>query len=417
MFALVDCNSFYASCEQVFRPDLRGKPVVVLSNNDGCIVARSKEAKALGIPDLQPYFKIEGLLRHHGVTTFSSNYALYGDMSQRVMDTLREYSPAIEVYSIDEIFLGLAGMRDLATIGADMKDRVWRDTRIPVGVGIAATKTLAKLANRAAKKIDKLAGVCVIERPEQREWLLRRVAVTDLWGVGRRLGARLNDLGIRTGWELATADPKFIRRRSSVNLERTIEELNGRPCLELEELPSDKKQIYCTRSFGNTITDLPPLQEAITAYATRAHDKLRAQRHLVSAMHLFAHTSPHRPGYHSVSRTVQLPYPTDDLRLIVAEAKKCMAKMYRPDHALIKAGIGFIELAGRRHLQTDLLTPGQSEKDDRLMELLERINQKEGRGTIFLGAQGVGKPWAMRQQHASPRYTTRWAEIPRVSCN
>lgn len=416
MFALVDCNSFYASCEQVFRPDLRGKPVVVLSNNDGCIVARSKEAKALGIPDLQPYFKLEGLLRRHRVTIFSSNYALYGDMSRRVMDTLREYSHAIEVYSIDEIFLSMAGMRDLAAIGAMMKERVWRDTRIPVGVGIASTKTLAKLANRAAKKIERLDGVCVIQRPEQREWLLRRVPVTDLWGVGRRLGARLNDLGIRTGWELATADPKFIRRRSSVNLERTIEELNGRPCLELEELPPAKKQIYCTRSFGSTITDLSPLQQSLTAYATRAHDKLRAQRHLVSALHIFAHTSPHRPGYLSVSGTVQLPYPTDDLRLIVSEAKKAMARLYRPGHAYIKAGIGFIEITSKHHLQADLLTPGQSERDDKLMDLIERINRREGRGTIFLGAQGVGKPWAMRQQHTSPRYTTRWSELPRVVC-
>ena len=417
MLALVDCNSFYASCEQVFRPDLRGKPVVVLSNNDGFIVARSKEAKELGLGDLQAFFKVKHLLRQHKVTIFSSNYPLYGDLSNRVMQTLCDFSSNIEVYSIDEMFLSLHNMpTDLNDFGHNMKDRVWDNTRIPVGVGIAPTKTLAKLANRAAKKIPKCQGVCVMDEPHKWEWYLRRVAVTDIWGVGKRLAKRLEPLNINTGWDLASANPKQIRRYSSINLERTITELNGTACLQLDETPPTKKQIYCTRSFGKKATELHQVQEGISLYAARAAEKLRVQKHLVLTMHVFMHTSPFEDNFHSVSNTVQLPYPTDDTREITALARATAAKLYSPGHKYLKAGIGLIELVDRNHHQYDLLQPDQSARADKLMNIIDAINKREGKGSLFLAAQGINKPWAMRQQYTSPQYTTKWEDILVVRC-
>jgi DNA polymerase V len=417
MFALVDCNSFYASCEQVFRPDLRNKAVVVLSNNDGFVVARSKEAKALGIGDLQPFFKIEHLLRKHKVTIFSSNYPLYGDISNRVMQTLHIFSPDIEVYSIDEMFLSFHNMPfELEPYARKIKNRIWEHTRIPVGVGVAPTKTLAKLANRAAKKIPKCRHVCVMDAPHKWEWFLRRIPVTDIWGVAGRLARRLEPFNIRTGWDLASANPKQIRRATNINLERTIAELNGVPCLSLDELPPAKKQIYCTRSFGNKATELRPVQEAISLYAARAVEKLRAQKHLAQTMHIFMHTSPFQPGFHSASDIVQLPYPTDDTRVISALARKTAARLYSPGHKFLKAGVGLLAITDRKHHQFDLLHPGQPEKTDQLMHIIDKVNQSEGNGTIFLAAQGISKPWHMRQRYASPQYTTKWRDIPVARC-
>jgi len=415
VFALVDCNSFYASCEQVFRPDLRGKPVVVLSNNDGFVVARSKEAKALGIPDLEPFFKVEALLRKHGVTIFSSNYPLYGDLSRRVMTVLKDFSPHIEIYSIDEMFLSMQGIQNVGTgLGQEMKTRLWDHVRMPVGVGIAPTKTLAKLANRAAKKIPKCQGVCVMNQPHQWEWMLRRIPVTDIWGIAKRMARRLEDLNIRSGWDLATSNPKMVRRRSNVCVERTIEELNGHACLALEELPPAKKQIYCTRSFGNKATTLQPVLEAVTLYATRAAEKLRAQRHLVQTLHIFIHTSPFEPRYHAVTTVAQLPYPTDDTRLIVEIARKAATQLYTSGHAFLKAGVGLIDIIDKRHHQFDLLHPGQPTRSDKLMAVMDNVNKVHGKGSLFVAAQGVSKPWYMRQQYTSPQYTTRWAELPVV---
>ena len=415
MFALVDCNSFYASCEQVFRPDLRGKPVVVLSNNDGFVVARSREAKALGIGDLQPFFKIESLLRQYNVAIFSSNYPLYGDLSNRVMSTLKGFSPHIEVYSIDEMFLSLRGMPNAtAQYGREIKNRLWDHVRIPAGVGIAPTKTLAKMANRTAKKIQKVQGVCVLDERYKWEWVLRRVPVTAIWGVAGRMAARLADLDISSAWDLASANPKMIRRRSNVCLERTIEELNGRPCLGLEESPADKKQIYCTRSFGKKARELQPVLEAISLYAASASEKLRTQKYLALAMHVFVHTSPFKANFHTVRDDVKLPYPTDDTRLITAIARETVSRIYSPEHAFLKAGMGLIEIVDRKHNQLDLLHRGQPEKSDRVMGIMDQINKAKGKGTLFLASQGVSKPWYMRQQFTSPQYTTKWSELPVV---
>ena len=415
MIALADINSFYASCHQVFRPDLRGKPVVVLSNNDGFVVARSREAKALGIPDLEPFFKIRQLLKKHRVAIFSSNYPLYGDLSARVMETLRGFSPNVEVYSIDEMFLSPPGPREQwEDLAWEIKNTLWRQVRMPAGVGIAPTKTLAKLANHVAKRHRQGTGVCILDQPDKWQWVLRRVPVTAVWGVAGRMARRLAGLRIHSAWDLATANAKVVRRVGNVNLERTIEELNGRACLSLEELPPAKRQIYCTRSFGRKATELQPVLEAISLYAARAAEKLRAQRGLALTIHVFIHTSPHRPDFFSRSATAQLPYPTDDVRRITALARETVKGLYRPGHAFLKAGIGLIELVDRQHLQFDLFHPGQSERSTRLMTAIDAVNRRQGKGTLFLGAQGVSKPWYMRQHFGSPQYTTRWRDIPVV---
>ena len=415
MFALVDCNSFYASCEQIFRPYLRDKPVVVLSNNDGFVVARSKEAKALGIGDLQTFFKVEHLLRRHKVAIFSSNYPLYGDISNRVMNTLQGFSPNIEVYSIDEMFLLFTGLQvDYKDYGYEIKKRLWEHIRMPVGVGIAPSKTLAKMANRTAKKNSKCQGVCVLDQAYKWEWVLRRVPVTAVWGVAHRMAARLADMNIYTGWDLATANPKMVRRKTSLLVEQTIEELNGRACLSLEEIPPAKKQIYCSRSFGNKARTLQPVLEAVALYAARAAEKLRFQNHLALTIHVFIHTSPFEPNFHSASDVVQLPYPTDDTRIITQAARHAAKQLYRPGHAYLKAGVGLSEIICKKNYQLDLFGDGQPEKADKLMSIIDTINRIEGKGTVFLAAQGVSKPWYMRQQYTSPQYTTRWEDIPLV---
>ena len=415
MFALVDCNSFYASCHQVFRPDLRGKPVVVLSNNDGFVVARSKEAKALGFQDLQPFFKIESRLRANGVAIFSSNYPLYGDLSDRVMMTLQQFSPRIEVYSIDEMFLALDGLRiDPGEYGMKIRTTLWKEVRMPVGVGVAPTKTLAKLAGRVAKKNPDLGGSCTLDAPEKWDRVLERTPVTGVWGINNRLAWRLAPLGVATAHDLARANPKAVRRRTSVCVERTIEELNGRSCIPLEEVPPAKKQVYCTRSFGKKATRPEPVLQGVSLYATRAAEKLRGQNRLATAMHIFIHTSPFMPNFHSASHVVRLEYPTDDTRVIVRVARRLAEDLYREGHAYLKAGVGLIDLVDRDHYQHDLFHPGQSGKTDRLMRAIDAVNRAKGKGAVFLAAQGVSRPWYMRQQFTSPEYTTRWSDIPVV---
>lgn len=417
MFALVDCNSCYASCHQIFRPDLRGKPIVVLSNNDGCVVARSKEAKSLGIPDLHAFFKIKDQLNAHNVHIFSSNYTLYGDISHRVMETLKRFSPDIEVYSIDEMFLSLKGLPvDLKDYGQVIKKTVWQEVRMPVCVGIAPTKTLAKLANHAAKKIAKLNGVCLLDEPRKWQWLLKRVPITKVWGIGSRLGRRLNSLKIYSAYELASADPKYLRGQFGVNIERTIAELNGVSAIPLEEQPPAKQQIYCTRSFGDKLTTLAPLLEAVSGYASRAAEKLRAQQHFSTAIQVFINTSPHEANYYSNSKTIQLPYPTDDTRVLVSHAKMAVTQLYKPNKRYLKAGVGLLGLTTKQHRQSDLFHAGQSIQSEKLMCVLDAINRRYGEGSSYVGSQGSGKRWKMRQQFLSPAYTTRWGDIPIVRC-
>ena len=417
MFALIDCNSFYASCEQVFRPDLRGKPVIVLSNNDGCAIAMSKEAKALGIKPFEPYFKMSAACAANGVQVFSSNYTLYGDMSARVVQTLARYAADIEVYSIDEVFVRpLSIFGTLQEYGQQMRQAVWKEVRIPVGVGMASTKTLAKLANRAAKKINSLNYVCVVENEIQREWLLKQVPVGDVWGVGGRISAKLNSMGIVSAYDLSRANTKHLRENFSVVLERTIEELNGISCLDLEEIPPQKKQIYCTRSFGEKTESLDEILQATSSYASRAAEKLRKQTHYAKTMHVFLQTSAYDEKSILKNTTIQLPYPTDDTRIIVKYARFAVSKLYEEGYRFQKSGIGLIEIVDKRFVQGDIFHQGQSEKSDLVMGVIDSINRKYGKGTVLTAAEGVEKRWAMKQEHKSPAYTTRWDELPRVRC-
>lgn len=412
MFALVDCNSFYASCEQIFRPDLRGKPVVVLSNNDGCIVARNRQAKEVGIPDLQAYFQVRDQLKAKNVATFSSNYALYGDTSNRINDTLLQFCDDIEIYSIDESFLNVSGMTNLESLSRDIRKTIWQHIRIPVSIGVAPTKTLAKLANHKAKKTASLQGIYVIDSESKRQALLTSVAIDNVWGVGRRTATKLRHQGISSANDLACANKKMIRKLGHVTLERTARELNGEPCIDMEPDGVDKKHIYSTRSFGNKVTEKQHLYEAVSHYAARACQKLRQQQSFVKTITVFIKTSPHEEHYYSRSASISLQHPTDDNRVVIHQAKRIIDEIFKPNRRYLKAGVGLIELVSNAYSQTDLFSP--SAKHSELMETLDNINQRFGRNTAFIASQGAHKVWRMRRQHLSPQYTTCWQDIVRV---
>lgn len=417
MFALVDCNSCYASCEQIFRPDLRGKPVVVLSNNDGCVVARSKEAKALGVPDLEPYFKVEKILKAKNVHVFSSNYELYAETSQRVMSTLRDFAPQVEIYSIDEMFLYFDGFEklfkntsDWVDYGTKIKRTLWKEVRMPVCVGIAPTKTLAKLANHIAKRSDKCKGVCVIEYPMQWHEVMKKLSVRKIWGIGSQLEKQLGYMGVKSVYDLLQQDPKLMRKKFSVNVERIICELNGISCIPLEEVPEPKQQIYTTRMFGEKITDLPSLQEAVSQYASRACEKLRKQKSLVKTIAVFIETSRfHKTPYHR-SVVIKLPYPTSDSRTVIEAAKRALPVMYKDGLQYSKAGVGLIEVLPKSPQQRNFFNEYQTEKSEALMNVLDKIKHKD-LAHITIGACGLKQEWKMQRNLKSPNYTTSWGEL------
>ncbi len=418
MFCLVDCNSFYASCEQVFRPDLRNKPVVVLSNNDCFIVARSAQAKAMGIGDLQTVFDIKPWMQQHDVAIFSSNYPLYGDLSARIMETLRLFSSRVEIYSIDEMFLYLEDISNelMDDYGSQIKKTILQHTAMPVGVGIAPTKTLAKLANRAAKTIPKCKGVCVLDTAEKWDWMKKRTPVNKIWGISSRFSARLADLNIYTALELANADPKHIRRYFNVCVERIIEELNGHTCLSLEEIPAIKKQIYCTRSFANKTSQLQPILDAVSLYVARACEKLRAQQSLSASLQVLLYSASYESNYYNSHQVIQLPYPCDDTRLISAIARTAIQYLFKSGITYMKAGVGLLDLSAKKHQQLDMFHPGQSAKTDQLMAVMDKINSSYGKNSIYVAAEGVQKKWSMRQAYRSPSYTSQWNELPEIQC-
>lgn len=416
MIALADCNSCFASCEQVFRPDLRGKPLVVLSNNDGCIVARSQQAKELGIPDLEPYFKLESLLKRHKVHVFSANFRLYGDLSNQVMAVLREFSPQVEQYSIDEMFLDCSRMNvELNDYAKTIKSTLWRQVRMPVSVGIAPTKTLAKLANRAAKKI-KDDGVAVLDTPTKSQWLMQRLPINAIWGVGKKLTQRLNRLGIYRVSELASANAKYVRSHINVNIERTIAELNGEMCYGIDEQPAAKKEIFVTRSFGQKTTSKEALLRHISRYAAVAAEKLRAQNSLCQSLYVFAETSRFNQCFYQKSQICKLLYPTNDSQLIITQAKRTMSAIYKENFLFAKCGIGLLDLRDEQFYQHDLWVPAQSHQVDQLMNVLDRINQRYGRDTLTFGAEGLTGKWTMNQNRLSPAYTSSWLSLPKISC-
>lgn len=419
VFALVDCNNFYASCEKLFRPDLKDTPVVVLSNNDGCVVARSREAKSLGIKMGVPVFQIKAEMQRHGILAFSSNYALYADLSSRVMRTLEEMAPRVEVYSIDEAFLDLTGIESaisLVEFGQQVRERIGHWIGITVCVGIAPTKTLAKLANHAAKKYPATQGVVDLTNPERQRRLLALVPVDDVWGVGRRLSKRLNALGITTALDLANASPRAIRDQFSVVLERTVRELNGESCIELEEIPPTKKQIVCSRSFGVKVTQFELLREAVCEYATRATEKLRKEQQQAKVLTVFIRTSPFKdnePQY-SNSASGELLIPSCDTRDFIKLANHLLKRIWKDGFRYAKAGVMLSDFYDPGMFQPGLFDDVSTRSNSQqLMSVLDTINQS-GAGKVFFAGQGTKKDWSMKREHLSPAYTTRWDQLPRV---
>ena len=417
VFALVDCNNFYASCERVFDPSLKDRPIVVLSNNDGCIVARSNEVKALGIPMGVPFFEQKAIIKKHNVAAFSSNYQLYGDMSQRVMDSLRLFAPDMEVYSIDEAFLRLDHLhpRNLYEYCKTIRAKVMQWTGIPVSIGIGPSKVLAKVANRIAKKQTD-NGVFDIRSQEVQDKILRTLDVEKIWGIARRWAERLNRIGIHKASELRDASPTVIRKHLSVVGERLVRELRGHSCIDLEDI-QPRKNIMSSKSFGALLTEKKPMEEALSNYAARACEKLRKQNSRAQAVYVFVQTNGFRKTdkQYSNAFTCTLTIPTSDTRLIIRAAKICLDRIYKPGYRYKKTGIMLLDLIPASLEQKHLFVDSDHRPGDQLMDVVDRINRDHGPDTLFFGAQGVNREWKMRCGLRSPRYTTQWEELLMVS--
>jgi DNA polymerase V len=415
--ALVDCNNFYASCERVFQPRLRGKPVVVLSNNDGCVIARSNEAKALGVAMGEPWHLVQARHSKNGVIVRSSNYTLYGDMSARVMRVLSDFTPELEVYSIDEAFLGLGGFEQrLEAHARDLRITVLAWTGIPVSVGIAPTKTLAKVANRIAKKTPDSGGVFLIMDEAAQTEALARLELTDLWGVASRMAARLEVLGIRTPLDLREADPRFIRERLNVVMERMVHELRGLPCLDLEEETPDRKSIMASRSFGRPVATLREMQEAVATYVARAAEKMRRQELATASLVVFIQTNRHKPELpqYYAAHPVQLSVASADTSRLTKAAMHGLSCIWRDGYRYAKAGVVFPALVKAEGVQGSLFKLPDSAASQRLMATLDGLNRRYGRGTVALGSATSQQRWGLRSEHRSARYTTQFDELLRV---
>ncbi|MEL3955458.1 Y-family DNA polymerase [Stenotrophomonas bentonitica] len=416
MFGLVDGNNFYASCERVFQPALRGVPLVVLSNNDGCAIARSAEAKALGIKMGQPAHELKHLVRRHGLQMRSANFGLYGDMSARVVSILREAAPRVEVYSIDESFIDLTGVPHREAFAQELRTRVHSWTGIPNCIGIGPTKTLAKLANKAAK-----TGTGVVDLGDRaaRDALLPEFPVEDLWGVGRRLAPKLVAMGVRTAADLRDAPADDILAKFGITLARTQRELQGHPCMSLEEVEPDRQQIMVSRSFADRVQDHDAVAQALATFAVRACEKLRARGLVASGLWIFAHSDTFRPELpqHNATRSVVLPAATSDTMLVLGTVRQLLRGLLKNGIGYKKAGVALLDLAKPHDMQADLFTPAIT-GNDALMATLDQINRKFGRGIAGLGASGwKDKPgWGMRQHMLSPSYTTSLSALPRASC-
>lgn len=408
--ALVDVNNFYASCETIFNPTLRGKPVVVLSNNDGCVVARSAAAKALNIKMAQPWHQVDPAVQRQTVV-FSSNYTLYADLSNRVMTILSDMAPSQEVYSIDESFLDLTGIRDLQQHAQAIRQRVDQWTGLAVCVGIGSTKTRAKLANHVAKKSPDCLGVFDLETlgPLDQSALLTKIPVGEVWGIGFRTERRLLQMGIQTVADLKNYSPKHLRQQFGVVVERIVAELNGEVCTDLEISPPAKQQIRSSRSFGRAVTELSVLKEAMLAFVSIAAEKLRRQNSLTSTLQVFVCTNVFRPDkpQHSNGFTLKLPYATDETAMLGKFAIRTLEQLYKPGYEYKKAGVNFMNLSSRDSAQLDLFASVEVvERGDRLSSTMDTINQRFGRESICLGRVSGTRSWSMNQARLSPCYTT-----------
>jgi DNA polymerase V len=432
MYALIDGNNFYVSCERVFRPALNHTPVVVLSNNDGCAISRSNEAKALGVAMGEPFFKIADLQQKAGLVALSANFALYGDMSQRMMTVAAGLGPEQEIYSIDESFVSLAGVQgDLLVRARRMRERILQWTGLPTCVGIGETKTLAKLANHIAKTAERkpgiydsdLAQVCHLGclSKAARKAVYEASDVGEIWGVGRRIGARLKEAGVNTVWDFLQLDPSIVRQNFGVVLERTWRELRGVSCIALEHSPANKQEIACTRSFGQGIVSLEPLIQSVCEFASRAGEKLRRQHSCASQVLVFIRTSPFRAGpRYSQSVVVPLRRPSANTADLVSAAVTGLKLIYKPGYQFAKAGVMLLDLCADDLRQGELDLECEEDgictsQAPRLMHALDTLNQRYGRGTLAMASTGLTERkrlWAMRQERLTPQYTTSWQDLP-----
>lgn len=417
MIGLIDCNNFYASCERVFNPKLEGRPIGILSNNDGCVIARSNEIKPM-VPMGMPAYKIASEIRKK-ITLLSSNYELYGDMSRRVFDTVAEHAAEVELYSIDEAFIHLNGFgHGTLEYCRRLRSIIKRDTGIPVSIGLSFTKTLAKIANHIAKKKPEYNGVCWLHAGDLiTENALKKLPIEEVWGVGSRIAARLQKLGIKTAWQLREANLKQIRQQFSVLLERTVLELRGTSCVDIGDMTTPKKNIMTSRSFGKLTDNLFDMQEAIRVHASRGAEKLRKQKSVARAVMVFLRTNQFRDDlmqYHP-SIVVQLPYPTSDTREIVKAAQSGVKAIFREDYFYHKAGVMLLDLTDNDVEQFDFFNAAQSsderQRSDKLMSTIDAINKRMGRGTVQIGAIRNSAAWQIKRDLLSKRYTTRWDEL------
>lgn len=418
MFALVDVNNFYASCERLFRPDLANKPIVVLSNNDGCVIARSNEAKALGIGMAVPYFQIKDICDMHNLAIFSSNYTFYGDISSRVMTVIESCCPDIEIYSIDEVFLDLKRFKhlDLTAFCQSIQKRVLKHIGVPVSIGIGQTKTLAKVASYVAKKKLKQPVYDISDPIQQLKWL-PQIDVEDIWGIGRSWSKQLHEMGIKRALELRIANQSMLRKRFGVVMERTARELSGIPCLDME-ISEPKQHIVSSKSFGKPQSDIHAIAEALSSYCVRACEKLRAQGSVAGYLNVFLRTNHFRGSEKQYANSIgiKLINPSDDTRAIIACAKRCLTAIYKKGFNYQKVGIMLGDLKPKIMRQTDLFDDGSENevKSSKTMSLMDTINKKYGRSTIRLAAEGIKQPWKMQSSARSPCYTTRWDDLPIV---
>ncbi len=417
MFALVDCNNFYVSCERVFRPDLNNKPVVVLSNNDGCVIARSNEAKKMGIPMGAPAFEYKHLFNKYNVVVFSSNYALYGDMSTRVMNILRSFTSGIEIYSIDEAFLKFEGFdsTDFHAYGQMIRKTVYKNTGMPVSIGLANTKALSKVANKIAKRYEaRTRGVYVIDNEEKRVKALGATDLGDIWGIGRRYAKKLNRLGIHDAYQFTRQPDGWVRKNMTVVGLRLKRDLEGKPTLDMEQLKA-KKSIATTRSFDKNYTHYPLIKERVVTFAVSCAEKLRQQHSCCNAMLIFLHTNEHREDLPQYSRNIvlNLPYPTNSSIELAKFAIKGLERIFKPGYHYKKAGIIVMDMTPEDQRQA-MLFENSDPRHQRLMEVVDTINHSYGGHKLKLGSQDLKRTWKMRQEQLSPRYTTRLDEVIKI---
>ena len=417
MFALIDCNSFYASCEKIFRPDLKDRPVVILSNNDGCVIARSSEAKKMGVSMTQPWYQIKDQYLSKGGIVFSSNYEFYADISNRVMNVLSDLGPEIDIYSIDEAFLDLRSFKkniDLVNFAYDCKRKIREWVGIPVSIGIAPTKTLAKLANKVAKDDPRFDGVVILSEPRVIKHFLRSMPVENIWGIGKRLTARLENIGVKTAYDLTQIDSRLIGDNFNVVLERTVRELKGQSCITLHDFMEPKKQIMVSRSFGRSIRTKNVLSEAISFHASRAAEKLRYEKQKCRLITTFIRSNRFNTKIKQIyaSRSLELIHPTDDTRIIIKSANRILEKIYANGYQYAKAGILLSEFTDSYGYQMSLFDRKRDEKSaSKLMETIDYINLMEI-AKVGFGNQGYQNTWKMKREIKSQRYTTKIDEIP-----